>query len=260
MYHRCKTVSKEIGDDDVIDDIIKSKSRSIFSTAVTLLIFKLERRTNAQISGIGLAIWRLYWFQNHLNHYSCRHYFTSDHNFGNFGKYGISDCSFITYNFGKYIRLSVCYLPKFDFDKYVRWSCLSACLKLAKILFWQVCSLVLFVCLLLAKIWFWQVCWLVLFVCYLLKFDFGKYVRWSCLLLAKIWFWQVYWLVMFVTCQNLHFGKYVPWSCLSVCLSVCLFVCTEISQNLKNDSVNHHQTWSQASTCPWFLQVRWTRM
>ena len=33
------TMSKEIGDDDVIDDIIKSKSRSTFWTAVTLLIF-----------------------------------------------------------------------------------------------------------------------------------------------------------------------------------------------------------------------------
>ena len=33
-------------------------------------------------------------------------------------------------------------------------------------------------------------------------------------------------------------------------LFVCLFVCTEISQNLKNDSINHHQTWSQASTSP----------
>ena len=42
---------KEIGDDDVIDDIIKSKSRSIFWTAVTLLISKLERQTNAQIVG-----------------------------------------------------------------------------------------------------------------------------------------------------------------------------------------------------------------
>ena len=43
-------------------------------------------------------------------------------------------------------------------------------------------------------------------------------------------------------------------------LSVCLFVCTVISQNLKNDSVNHQQTWSKASTSPWFLQVRWTKM
>ena len=30
MYHGCKTMSTEIGDDDVIDDIIKSKSISIF--------------------------------------------------------------------------------------------------------------------------------------------------------------------------------------------------------------------------------------
>ena len=43
--------------------------------------------------------------------------------------------------------------------------------------------------------------------------------------------------------------------CLFVCPSVCLFVSTVISQNLKNESANHHQTWSQASTSPWFLQV-----
>ena len=36
-------MSKEIGDEDVIDDIINSKSRSTISTAVTQLIFKLER-------------------------------------------------------------------------------------------------------------------------------------------------------------------------------------------------------------------------
>ena len=51
IYHRCKTMSKEIGDDDVIDDIIKSKSRSKFWTTVTFLIFKLERRTKAQHVG-----------------------------------------------------------------------------------------------------------------------------------------------------------------------------------------------------------------
>ena len=51
MYHGCKTRSNDIGDDDVIDDIIKSKSRSTFWTAVTLLIFKLERRTNTQKEG-----------------------------------------------------------------------------------------------------------------------------------------------------------------------------------------------------------------
>ena len=53
MYHGCETMSKEIGDDDVIDIIIKSKSRSTFWTSVTLLIFKanLERRTNAQNVG-----------------------------------------------------------------------------------------------------------------------------------------------------------------------------------------------------------------
>ena len=37
----------------------------------------------------------LYWFQNLLNHYSCYHYLTSDHHFGNFGKYAISDCFLI---------------------------------------------------------------------------------------------------------------------------------------------------------------------
>ena len=51
----------------------------------------------------------------------------------NFGKYAISDCPFITcqnLHFGKYVRLSVCYLPKFTiFGKYVRLSgCLSVCL------------------------------------------------------------------------------------------------------------------------------------
>ena len=44
-------MSKEIGDDDVIDDIIKSKRRWTFGTAVTLLTFKLERRTDAQNVG-----------------------------------------------------------------------------------------------------------------------------------------------------------------------------------------------------------------
>ena len=53
MYHGCKTMSKEIGDDDVIDIIIKSKSRSTFWTSVTLLIFiaNLECRTNTQNVG-----------------------------------------------------------------------------------------------------------------------------------------------------------------------------------------------------------------
>ena len=88
-------MSKEIGDGDVIDDIIKSKSRSAFWTAVTLLIFKLERWTTLKMWRIGLAIWMLCWFQNLLNHYSCRHYVTSYHHFGNFGKYAISDCFFI---------------------------------------------------------------------------------------------------------------------------------------------------------------------
>ena len=46
----------------------------------------------------------LYWFQNLLNHYSCHHYLTSDHYFGNFGKYAISDCLFICLS----VCLSVC--------------------------------------------------------------------------------------------------------------------------------------------------------
>ena len=35
-----------------------------------------------------------------------------------------------------------------------------------------------------------------------------------------------------------NFGKYA----ISDCLFICLFVCMEISQNLKNESANHHQT------------------
>ena len=46
MYHGYKIVSMEIDDDDVIDDIINSKSISTIWTAVTWLVFKLERRTN----------------------------------------------------------------------------------------------------------------------------------------------------------------------------------------------------------------------
>ena len=99
--------------------------------------------------------------------------------------------------------------------------------------FWQVRNLQLPFHLLLAKIIILasmlvgRVCYLsvCLSVCYLPKFTF----------------WQVCSLVVFV--------------CLSVCLLlakiyilasmfvVCLFVCTEISQNLKNESANHHQTW-----------------
>ena len=40
--------SEEIGNDYVIDDIIKSKSRSNFWTAVTLLIYKLHRRMDSK--------------------------------------------------------------------------------------------------------------------------------------------------------------------------------------------------------------------
>ena len=65
--------------------------------------------------------------------------------------------------------------------------------------------------------------------------------------LPKLPFWQVCWLVMFVTCQNLILASMFVGR---VCLFVCLFVCTEISQNLKNGSVNHHQTSLQASTSP----------
>ena len=46
MYHGYKIVSMEIDDDDVIDDIINSKSISTIWTAVIWLVFKLERRTN----------------------------------------------------------------------------------------------------------------------------------------------------------------------------------------------------------------------
>ena len=77
---------------------------------------------------------------------------------------------------------------------------------------------------------------------YISKFWQVRNLRLPFHYLPKFTFWQVCSLVVFV------------------CLSVCLFVCTEISQNLKNDSINNHQTWSQASTSPWFLQVRWTRM
>ena len=63
MYHGYKTMSKVIGDEDVIDDIIKSKSRSTFWTAVTLLIFKLEHWTTLKMWRIGLAIWMLCWFK-----------------------------------------------------------------------------------------------------------------------------------------------------------------------------------------------------
>ena len=87
--------SKEIGDDDIIDDIIKFKSRSTFWTVVTLLIFQLERWKTPKMWGIGLAIWMLYWLQNLLNHYLCRHYVTSYHHFWNFGKYATSDSFFI---------------------------------------------------------------------------------------------------------------------------------------------------------------------
>ena len=132
--------------------------------------------------------------------------------------------------------------------------------------FWQVRNPRLPFHLLLAKITFWQVCWLVMFVtCQ--NYHFGKYVRWSCLsvclLLAKIYNFGKYvrlTVCLFVTCQNLQFwqvcsfngllfvclllakisqkfGKYVR---LTVCLSVCLSVTRYSSQFL----TNQHQTWS----------------
>ena len=106
----------------------KSKSKSTFWTAVALLLFKLERQKTPRMWGIGLAIWMLYWFQNLLNHNSCRYYVTSDHHFRNFGKYAISDCPFIT--------------------------CQN--LILASMFVGRVCYL--------QKVTFWQVCWLLLLV------------------------------------------------------------------------------------------------
>ena len=134
-----------------------------------------------------------------------------------------------------------------NFGKYAISDCLFICLLLAKITI-LASMFVGHVCLFVTcqNFQFWQVCSFDRFfvtcqnVITCQNLHFGKYVRWSCL--------------------YYHFGKYVGWSCLSVCVLVCLSVCTEISQNLKNDSLNHHQTWSQASTSPWFLQVRWTRM
>ena len=43
------------GDDDVIDDVIRSKSRSNFERAITLSIFNLQRRTKSQNVGSGMA-------------------------------------------------------------------------------------------------------------------------------------------------------------------------------------------------------------
>ena len=163
----------------------------------------------------------------------------------------------------------------YHFGKYVGWSCLL----LAKITFWQVCSLVVFVTcqnLILASMFVGR-------VCYLPKFDFGKYVRWSCLLLAKIYILasmfvgRVCYLPKFTFWQvcSLVFGKYVRWSCLllakiyilasmfvgrvclSVCLSVCLFVCLygnftksqkRLSQSSPNLVTSKHQSMVPASS------------
>ena len=43
------------GVDDVIDDVIRSKSRSNFEIAIIPSIFDLERRTKSQKIGIGMA-------------------------------------------------------------------------------------------------------------------------------------------------------------------------------------------------------------
>ena len=80
------------------------------------------------------------------------------------------------------------YLPKFDFGKYVRWSCLL----LAKIT-------------ILASMLVGHVC---LSVCYLPKFTF----------------WQVCSLVVFVTCQNFQFLQVCSSDRLFVCVCVCLSV------------------------------------
>ena len=62
----------------------------------------------------------------------------------NFGKYAISDCLFIC--------LSVCYLPKFTFGKYVRWSCLFVtCQNFGKYVRWSCLFVCLLVCLFVRK-------------------------------------------------------------------------------------------------------------
>ena len=43
------------GVDDVIDDVIRSKSKSNFEIAITPSIFELERRTKSQNIGNGMA-------------------------------------------------------------------------------------------------------------------------------------------------------------------------------------------------------------
>ena len=51
MYPGRATMPQEISNDDIIDDIIKSKSKSKTWTTVTSLIFKLERQTKVQNVG-----------------------------------------------------------------------------------------------------------------------------------------------------------------------------------------------------------------
>ena len=97
---------KEIGDDHVIDDIIKSKCRSVFWTAVTLLIFKLERRTNTQ----NVGNWTGYLDVILISKSSQSLQLSS---LWKFWHYAISDCFFII----------TC--QNGNFGKYVGWSCLS---------------------------------------------------------------------------------------------------------------------------------------
>ena len=55
MYHACKTMSREIDDDDVIDDIIKSKKWSTFWTDVTR--HNIWARTSNKRSKCGELDW-----------------------------------------------------------------------------------------------------------------------------------------------------------------------------------------------------------
>ena len=117
MCHGHKTMFMEIGDDDVIDDIIKSKSISTFWTAVTWLILMPENgEQKLKMWGIGLALY-LYWFWNLPNHYSYHHYLTSDLHFGNFGKYAISDYLF---NFVLFISIFVKRIPSWTHKLFAR--------------------------------------------------------------------------------------------------------------------------------------------
>ena len=84
------------------------------------------------------------------------------------GRVCLSVCLFVCLFVCTEISQNLRNLPKFDFGKYVRWSCLSVCLSvcyLPKFTFWQVCSLVVFVTCqnyILASMFVGRVC---LFVC-----------------------------------------------------------------------------------------------